>query len=808
MHARLACRHALCGLPSCVLALLLTLAGPSVARAAKEQFQRSKPHVNVASTGQFNRRGPDGALETIGFEADARTGPGESSHGYIRFTFPDGSRREFQAVAGRVEEHRDSEVVALLLLPLLPSGDVDALAPAVAVARHDARADDLIVWEISGTSLATEPLRFESAGRIHQDRGAKPDPAALPWFSLHYKPQGVTIVSSSGQVEAKFSASARVTRDHTARGRVQLDLHDGGTPLRLDPVFGSVAPRNETGPAYIIILMALEGAPLRRDNLFLATIHQDPSRAGNDVWDLSGIEPVSNGLDAFHVTFPAVGWFRIQGPPLQEQAPTFSSLTEAAIGEPDPNPDGPWSLSNASDGDWRAHRGGTWSYLGGWFRRRMSASFLVEGDRIPVAILFSAEARVDGSGKRLFVRLLVDGQPMHPGDVALAAGETGDRRATQSFEFTGTYDRGLHTVDVEWIADEGGSGFIRGASLLIRQGNSSTVHPLLVAVTPDSGVNLETGSSDWEDVPGLQADIATPDERSRLCAVVSAEAYASAGNHLHLRVLVDGVVAEPGLVDFATGRFEGTHSMVFGVPEPARGNHHVRVQWRASQGGTAGLGDRTLVLSVLSSANSEPVRGYLLTADSETHPTGAYTPVPGMTQNLVVGEDSDLAAVFAVEFPDAPTARVWARLSIGGVPVPGSEVLLANAATSAGVHASVFDAKHVGAGTGSLFGPVRVEWRTEGVAGGLAAAQPTIHARSLSLLIREHVAPDLAESPSLGLGISYTAGMTDNAPVNPANGTRQPECPRDPLRSSSAGASRPCHRGPDPGLLRVRKQRC
>ena len=41
----------------------------------------------------------------------------------------------------------------------------------------------------------------------------------------------------------------------------------------------------------------------------------------------------------------------------------------------------------------------------------MAANFLLEADNLPIAILFSAEARVDDPGKRMFVRLLVDGAP-------------------------------------------------------------------------------------------------------------------------------------------------------------------------------------------------------------------------------------------------------------------------------------------------------------------------------------------------------------------------------------------------------------
>src|SRR6185436_12999480 len=100
--------------------------------------------------------------------------------------------------------------------------------------------------------------------------------------------------------------------------------------------------------------------------------------------------------------------------------------------------------------------------------RKLAVRVLVEDEDIPVAILFAAEAYVDVAGKRLFARLLVDGERMSPSDVVLVSGDSGGtrrsasrRRAAQSFEFTARLDRGLHTVEAQWLVDEGATGYVR-----------------------------------------------------------------------------------------------------------------------------------------------------------------------------------------------------------------------------------------------------------------------------------------------------------------------------------------------------------
>ena len=445
--------------------------------------------------------------------------------------------------------------------------------------------------------------------------------------------------------------------------------------------------------------------------------------------------------------------------------PTFSARSEEKIGDFNPDPSGPWDLSKANDGDWRANYGPHWTNLRGGMWKKMAAKFLIEADNVPVAAMISAEAFVAEPDKRLFLRLLVDGEPMTPSDVVLVNGGSPEVRAARTFEFTGTFDRGLHVIEAQWLADAGASGFIRDAALLIRQGDYTDYEGALLGITPASAVNIETNSNAWQDVPGLQQQIATASGEC-VTATVSAEAYASAGRSVWIRVLIDGVVAQPGEVEFAAGRFEGTHAMAFGNSAPAVGVHDVRVQWRADSGGLAGLGDRTLTVSTGAAGTGVPQpHKYFLAANNAISAPPAFGTVANLSQAVLLAPDTNVSIIFTAEFPDPAGGEVRARLNVGGAPVAGSEVMLTDGDANAGVLAFTFDAKHIAAAGVPLFTTVRVEWMSS------AASPPVMRARSMILYVKPHAVPDLAESPPLGLGYDDGSGGASFR-VEPMVGTR------------------------------------
>jgi M6 family metalloprotease-like protein len=423
-------------------------------------------------------------------------------------------------------------------------------------------------------------------------------------------------------------------------------------------------------------------------------------------------------------------------PARAEQQPSFAARVEPRFGE---------SPFYFSTGEWRAKRG-RWTDLRSG-ERKLAVRILVEDEDIPVAILFAAEAYVDVAGKRLFARLLVDGETMSPSDVVLVRGESGltrrsasRRRAAQSFEFTARLDRGLHTVEAQWLVDEGATGYVRQAALLVRQGDVDLARGSLRLATAPSGPSVQTMTSSWQEVPGLDVDIETS-ERDCLTATVSGEAYASAGTSGRVRVTIDGLVAQPGPVEFANGGFEGSRSMVFGRCDLSAGEHAVRAEWQAEAGGSAWFGDRTLTVAALPTGNSDPLRGYFTHADNVVAAPGSYAPMPGMSRDVLLAPNSEIAVVLGVEFAEPPAGEVYARLVVQGQVVEDSEVLLANEDTNAGVHAFVFNAKHVRAGQSSHQGPIGIEWMSKDGEG------TEIRARGMSIQVQAQPVPDLATPP-------------------------------------------------------------
>jgi hypothetical protein len=219
--------------------------------------------------------------------------------------------------------------------------------------------------------------------------------------------------------------------------------------------------------------------------------------------------PATDGKGSYVVGSDAKAsrkFFRIQyqfdPPPDAVPEPTFSSRSERALGDYPGDEKHPWKVANTAKGSYRATHTDQWTNIRGGYGK-VAANFLAEGDDIPVAIMLTADCYVEGAGKRMFVRLLVDGKPMSPEDVVFAIGRKPSiEMGARSFEFTGRFDRGLHTVEAQWMVDKGGTGYMSGAGLLIRQGARASV-------TPKSGLNIEHDNDIWQDVPGLEVDVNT-----------------------------------------------------------------------------------------------------------------------------------------------------------------------------------------------------------------------------------------------------------------------------------------------------------
>jgi hypothetical protein len=94
-----------------------------------------------------------------------------------------------------------------------------------------------------------------------------------------------------------------VARDYSADGLVELEVPIGSGPIRLEPVFGTPMPGTRTGSGFIILLV-VEGAPLRLENVEIATVQPDPLIPGCDIWDFqsNGVSFDARGRQIFFPT--------------------------------------------------------------------------------------------------------------------------------------------------------------------------------------------------------------------------------------------------------------------------------------------------------------------------------------------------------------------------------------------------------------------------------------------------------------------------------------------------------------------------
>jgi prepilin-type processing-associated H-X9-DG protein len=257
--------------------------------------------VSITSSGHVDLRDP--AL-SFDFFADINLGPNRPASGGMQFLFADGSVRFYEPVAGMLLEGKECLV---FLLNRLPSGALDPTDAAIAVVREERRG--VIFLKLQLKQVFPQTLHFEVPGDIRRIPTRGVQPHARPWFSLHYRPQRVT-VEGTDLVAGSFSAWARVRRDHHANGYVALGLDDGRPPFRFEPLFATVVPESETGPGYIVILMALNGAPLQIENLAIGTVRADPDVPGCDIWDFTSNTVASTSGSPFHIVFHAEGEIR------------------------------------------------------------------------------------------------------------------------------------------------------------------------------------------------------------------------------------------------------------------------------------------------------------------------------------------------------------------------------------------------------------------------------------------------------------------------------------------------------------------
>ena len=304
----------------------------------------------------------------------------------------------------------------------------------------------------------------------------------------------------------------------------------------------------------------------------------------------------------------------------------------------------------------------------------------------------SAESNAT-TGKRLFVRAVIDGVPASPSDVVFCSESSSWSRM---FQFSATIAKGIHRVTFQTKVDGGGTASFGDRSMWV------ITAPLLVnIVAPASGPVLTTTSSTWEDIPGLSLNITMP-ATGPLYLSFSGEVLTDDGKRGRLRALVDGTAGSPGDVIVANDLIMGVRGMTFTFPSVAAGSHAVQVQWSVDAGGTAYMGDRSLAVIASDPSLLAAGRGGVISTSAPSGPdivttSTTFTNVQDLAVDILVPDNAVLAIQFQGE-TELNGGRMFMRATIDGIPCSPSDVGLAYQAGFGGTSAATFIQKGVAGG--------------------------------------------------------------------------------------------------------------
>lgn len=417
-----------------------------------------------------------------------------------------------------------------------------------------------------------------------------------------------------------------------------------------------------------------------------------------------------------------------------------------------------------STDSWLLTHSTTWTPMAGTFAagyRGINANFLAEQNGTRVAVYFSAETK----GSAMKIRAIVDGKPMDPGAITFSSGSHAESRA---FVFTGVFDEGIHSVQIEWrTASRFGTAYVRDAAIKIRKDDNSNTGSM--QLTSDN-THASTTKGYWQQIPGMSLTLSTnPDEI--LIASLAMAVKVDPGKSLFVRGIVDGMPSVPENVLFARGSQTQARTMTFGFSGLQAGRHTVSFQWLVQDGGPATSFDRSLVLSAMPSeaTDCEPHAKYKAAISGPNVSTNSsqWSTIPDMNLNMSVPENGEIVVVFSAETSIENNKNLMVRMKVGNQVIPGSAVVLAKGDKFMGVHSYIFVAKHINARANASIKDVRLQWKVP-LANGSNAY---IGDRSMHVMVEKGGIPDLAEPPTIGTvdhplgGQSGIQPMQGNVPL-------------------------------------------
>ncbi|MBN1996740.1 T9SS type A sorting domain-containing protein [candidate division KSB1 bacterium] len=289
-----------------------------------------------------------------------------------------------------------------------------------------------------------------------------------------------------------------------------------------------------------------------------------------------------------------------------------------------------------------------------------------------VVITVSAEAEVS-SGKRMFLRAMVDGHEAKPTNVVFAnEGYTG----THSFNFSADVDGGCHHVEIQWLVDPGGTAYLGDRTVIV-----ATAPNFINTVSPPSGPDVTTTSGNFEDVPGLSQTIVMPDDGDAVITITG-EAETSNNKRMFLRVLVDGQPCSPGDVVFVVGGYKGTRSFTFVKNGVTKGSHSAQVQWMVDSGGTAYMGDRSFTIGYSNLDLIVRGIGGILSVSAPSGPdktttSTSWVDVPDLSANIKLPVNGNISVSLTAEANATAGKRMFVRAVVDGQPLDPTDVVFA-----------------------------------------------------------------------------------------------------------------------------------
>ena len=145
-------------------ALTLLIGSSPNAQAAKEVFQRTKPHVNVGVIDAMDLAG--NLLFSAVFLCNVVVHPDGQADGVLQFHFADGTVVHLQAMAGEAQVDEQGNVLQLQLLLFPEPGDPSPNEPVLAtITPASPNSPDDLIWDLKD-GFVFGPVRLPEDGRF------------------------------------------------------------------------------------------------------------------------------------------------------------------------------------------------------------------------------------------------------------------------------------------------------------------------------------------------------------------------------------------------------------------------------------------------------------------------------------------------------------------------------------------------------------------------------------------------------------------------------------------------------------------